>query len=356
MAEQRVRIISPAGLAGPSGGTIYNERIAEQWGVDIEWLSGGWPFPSEADLRLLRHTLTPAGAPQPEPVLLDGLIGCAAPEVLREARASGTRVVVIVHLPLPAETGLTRREITTLTASEAAALACASAVVATSQWAAADLHTRYGLEDVHVAEPGAFESALARGSTPGRFVTVAAYSPRKNHRVLIEALGNPSLRDLEWSALWVGADPTGAALGTTARAVSDAGLASRITVRGPVAGQELAVAWADADLLLLPSLAETYAMVVAEALACGVPAIVGAGTGAAETLRGAEDPVRMPGLALPPQDPSAWAQALTEWLTFPQLRRAWRDAALQRRSHRRSWQHSAAVIAQVMRTTERKDP
>ncbi len=350
VAERALRIISPADLPGPSGGTIYNERIARAWGVDIEWLAGGWPFPSEADLGLLRDALLPCGVARSEPVLLDGLIGCAAPGVLREARTASARIVVLVHLPLPAETSLTPHEIDTLAASEAASLEHAGAVIATSRWAAADLHQRYGLVSVHVAEPGTDPSPLAPGSTPPRLVTVAAYSPRKNHGLLIEAFKHSSLRDLPWSAQWVGADPTGVAQQSTARAVAAAGLTSRISVQGPVSGSDLAATWAGADVLLLPSRAETYAMVVAEALACGVPAMVGAGTGAAETLRGNPLDAGMPGLALPIDDPGVWARAIGEWLTSPTQRQAWRDAALHRRTHVKSWQHTAAVIAHVLHT------
>lgn len=346
-----MRIISPAGLPGPSGGTIYNQRLAQHWDVDVEWLQGGWPYPSNEDVHLLSHALMPSGVHPAEPVLLDGLIGCAAPEVLRQACAAGATIVLIVHLPLPAETGLTQHEVEKLAASEAAALACASAVVATSQWAADDLFARYGLAGVHVAEPGTMTSALAEGSTPPRVVTLAAYSARKNHSLLIEALGHRSLETLEWTALWAGADPTGDSVSTTADAVNKAGLASRVSVCGPVFGDDLATIWHEADLLLLPSHAETYAMVVAEALACGVPAIVGAGTGAADTLRGPGEVDRMPGLALPTDDPYAWSLALHEWLTSASLRRRWREAALRRRTHLPSWERSSATIARVMRTS-----
>lgn len=345
-----MRIISPGDLPGPSGGTIYNQRIAGQWSVEVEWLPGGWPFPSETDLHRLRAMLMPSAGTRREPVLLDGLIACAAPEVVCDARAAGVCIVVVVHLPLPAETGLTPPQIDRLARSEAAALAGASAVVATSRWAAADLHARYDLSNVHVAEPGTDQRPIALGSAPPRFITVAAYSPRKNHRLLIEAFGHPWLRDLQWSALWVGADPTGRAREATAEAVTAAGLTARISVQGPAHGSDLAQAWAGADVLLLPSRAETYAMVVTEALSCGLPALVGAGTGAAETLRGEQSPAGMPGLALPTDDPDAWARAIGEWLTTPMLRQTWSDDALDRRLRLNSWQRSAKVIAHAMQT------
>lgn len=350
MGEPRARIVSPADLPGPSGGTIYNQRIAAQWGVDIEWLPGGWPFPTAHDVRLLEAALVPSEQVRPAPILLDGAIGCAAPDAVRSACAAGARVVLLVHLPLPAETGLSSENISQLGACEAIALRQASAVVATSRWAAADLRRRYAVERVDVAEPGTDPAPLALGSTPPRFVTVAAYSPRKNHRLLIDAFADPAVRDLAWTALWVGADPTGNGKTTTEQAVGAAGLERRISVQGPAQGADLRAMWAGADVLLLPSHVETYAMVVAEALACGLPAIVGSGTGAAETLRG-PDTGRMPGLALPTDDPSAWARAIQSWLTSAPLRQAWSDAAYQRTSTLGSWSRSANVIERVMYRT-----
>ncbi len=348
MGKPRARIISPADLPGPSGGTIYNQRIAGEWRVEIEWLPGSWPFPSKEDRRLLEAALVPSGQARAEPILLDGAIGCAAPEVLRSARAAGARVVLVVHLSLPAETGLSPNEIDQLRTSEAMALQEACAVVATSRWAAADLYRRYVIERVDVAEPGTDPAPLALGSTPPRFVTVAAYSPRKNHRLLIEAFADPAVRDMAWTALWVGADPTGDAKNATEQAVAAAGLGTRIGVQGPAHGADIASLWAGADVLLLPSRAETYAMVVAEALACGLPSMVGSGTGAAETLRGEDTDGPMPGRALPTDDPSAWAEAIHTWLTSAPLRRAWSGAAQQRRSQLGSWHRSAEIIGHVM--------
>ncbi len=348
VGQPSARIISPADLPDPSGGTIYNERIAAQWGVEIEWLPGSWPFPSPEDLRLLEAALMPSGQARPEPILLDGAIGCAAPEVVYSARAAGARVVLVVHLPLPAETGLSAREIDQLRTSEAMALREASAIVATSRWAAADLYRRYDIERIDVAEPGTDPAPLALGSTPPRFVTVAAYNPRKNHRLLIETFAVLAVRDMAWTALWVGADPTGDAKNTTERAVVAAGLGTRISVQGPAHGSDMAAIWAGADVLLLPSRAETYAMVVAEALACGLPALVGSDTGAAETLRGQDTAGPMPGLALPTDDPSAWAEAIHTWLTSAPVRQAWSDSAYQRRSTLGSWHRSAEIIGRVM--------
>ncbi|MGC1207782.1 MAG: glycosyltransferase family 4 protein [Ornithinimicrobium sp.] len=347
--------MSPAGLEA-SGGTIYNQRIAAQWGAAVEYVPGGWPLPHDAHRARLLDLLL-AGSQQ-DSVLLDGLIGSAAPDEVAAARDAGVRIVILVHLPLPAETGLTSAEQEQLAAWEARALGVASAVACTSSWAARDLGRRYGLGDVAVAEPGTDPQPLACGSRPVQLITPASFTPRKNHRLLIEALASPVLADLDWHALWLGADPTGSAREELSYGVAAAGLADRVRLNAARTGTDLDAAWASSDLVLLPSLTETYAMVVTEGLARGIPAVVGAGTAAEDTLRGGASPLRhgvttpgsgMPGEALATDDPSSWAATIAGWLTSADLRDQWRWAATQRRDQLSAWSVPAGILAGLMR-------
>jgi glycosyltransferase involved in cell wall biosynthesis len=104
--------------------------------------------------------------------------------------------------------------------------------------------------------------------------------------------------------------------------------------------------WHAADLLVLPSRTETYGLVVTEALARGIPAVVSAGTGAVEALEAGEraSGTAIPGRAVPAGEPVALAAALRDWLTQPELRHAWRQAALARRDTLPGWQHTAAAV------------
>lgn len=354
--------MSPGGLPGPSGGSIYNERVAQQWGTTVEYLPGHWPFPDGVDRARLMGALFRASDDGHEPVLLDGLIGCAAPREVHQARSAGLRVVILVHLPLPAETGLTPSEQQQLTTLETASLQYASAVACTSSWSARDLGHRYGVRDVTVAEPGTDPRPCAVGSHPAQLITPASYTPRKNHRFLMEALASPGLADLSWHALWLGADPTGGARERLAADVAAAGLHDRVTLSGARSGTDLEDAWARSDLLLLPSLAETYAMVVSEALASGIPAVVGAGTAAEDTLRGSAHPARqsgeasmpnvsMPGAALATDDPLAWSATIARWLTSNTVRDRWRRCAVDRRDRLSSWGVPAGILATLMRAS-----
>ena len=76
----------------------------------------------------------------------------------------------------------------------------------------------------------------------------------------------------------------------------------RVRFSGPQADADLAGSYAAADLLVLPSRAETYGMVVAEALARGLPVVAAEVGGVPEALGHGADGTR-PGLLVPPGDP-----------------------------------------------------
>ena len=78
--------------------------------------------------------------------------------------------------------------------------------------------------------------------------------------------------------------------------IKAAGLDDRIELAGPRTGRELEASYAAADLLVLASRGETYGMVVAEALARGLPVVAPRGGGIPEALGQTPDG-RMPGPA-----------------------------------------------------------
>jgi glycosyltransferase involved in cell wall biosynthesis len=282
-------------------------------------------------------------------VLLDGLIASTAPEAL-VPHTRRLRQVVLVHMPLghrpPAgEAG----EAGAVRAREREVLAAASAVITTSEWGRRRLGELYPLppERVHVGEPGVDGAGLASGTAAGgSLLCVAALTPGKGHDVLIDGLAMSA--DLSWRCTCVGSlDPDPAFAHDVRRRARDSGLGDRVRFPGPCTGDELDRAYAGADLLVLASHAETYGMVVTEALARGLPVVATAVGGVGEALGHGENGTR-PGLLVPPGDPAALGAALRAWLEDATLRGRLRRAARERRAKLRPWAATAANVADVL--------
>jgi glycosyltransferase involved in cell wall biosynthesis len=335
----------------PSGGNTYDDKVchglaALGWSVHRHPVHGAWPRPGRDERGELAAVL--AALPDDAVVLLDGLVACAAPDVVAP-QAGRLRQVVLVHLPLGDETGLTPGEATELRAREQATLRAASAVVATSDWAGRRLIEHHGLSAarVHVAAPGVDAAPLAPGTDgASRLLCVGAVTPRKGQDLLVKALA--TITDLPWSCVCVGG--LGRAPGYVERLrrlTRSYGLGDRVRLVGPRTGDELGASYASADLLLLASHAETYGMVLTEALARGIPVLATEVGGAPEALGHAPDG-SLPGMLVPPGNPAALAGALRRWLGEPGLRRRLRRAASDRRNVLPGWDVTARSLADVL--------
>ena len=116
---------------------------------------------------------------------------------------------------------------------------------------------------------------------------------------------------------------------------------------GPRTGADLDRSYAAADLLVLASRAETYGMVVTEALARGLPVVAADVGGLTEALGHGADGIR-PGLLVPPDDPAALGAALRAWLGDAELRARLRRAARERRESLSGWSATTSVLAGVL--------
>jgi glycosyltransferase involved in cell wall biosynthesis len=347
-----VHVVVPDGIddpARPSGGNVYDRRVcrslaAAGWQVREHVAPGSWPWPDAAAEELLARLI--ATIPDEAVVMIDGLIASSVPAVL-VPEAHRLRFVVLVHMPLG--DGPPGHLVAEAEARERAVLSAAQHVVTTSSWTRERLLLRYPLSSdrVHVAEPGVDPGGLARGTgAGGELLCVAAVTPHKGHQELLSALA--TVADLPWRLVCVGTlerDPE--FVGRLRRQVEEAGIGDRICFRGPRIGDELDRAYAAADVLVLASHAETYGMVVTEALAHGLPVIATAVGGLPEALGRTTDRGR-PGLLVPPGDRNALAAALRSWLTDADLRRRLGEAARERRRTLSGWDVPTDRIAGVL--------
>ena len=337
--------------AAPSGGNRYDRRLLDHlpgtgWRPHELAIGGTWPRPGAPARRELASAL--ASIPDGGAVLLDGLVACAAADVVAP-EAARLGLTIVVHLPLSDETGLTPGEAARFDALERESLRAAAAVVATSAGTARRLIDHHGLDParVHVAPPGVDTAPLAVGTAGGtELLCVAAVTPRKGHDVLVEALA--TLTDQPWHCVCVGAlDQAPDHVDRLRRLTATYGLDDRVRFAGPVVGAGLAARYAAADLLILASHAETYGMVVTESLARGIPVLATAVGGVPEALGWAADG-SVPGMLVPAADPAALAAALRGWLGEPRTRHRLRVAARDRRAALSGWAVTARTIADVL--------
>jgi glycosyltransferase involved in cell wall biosynthesis len=324
----RLRLVVPADVDSPTGGNIYDRAVADAMQRDGDEVRMVRCAPADLSVALAQ--------PWHGATLVDGLLACQEPAALAEQRPA-----ILVHMPLAWETGLPIDRVIELERQEREALRHASIVIATSRWTAQHLARHHGRHDIAVAAPGVDKAPVSTGSSPPLLVQLAALLPHKDQLTVVAALG--TVVDLPWTARLAGSlDRHPGYTGAVQEAVHRAWMAERVEIPGVMERDD---AWEGADLALLPSRVESFGMVVTEALARGIPAIVSDG-GPAEALgMTANGP---PGVVIPSGDPDALARALRRWLTDPVHRDDLRSSALARRSTLEGWETTARHIREAL--------
>jgi glycosyltransferase involved in cell wall biosynthesis len=339
----------PGDIDTPTGGYAYDRRVLALLpgcGVLVEHLPlpGTFPFAPVPDLAMAGRAL--GQTPEDAVLLVDGLAyGALTDIVLKDLHR---RFVALVHHPLALETGLTERRRRALVESERAALARAVAVVVTSPLTARILASEYDVPGsrITVAVPGTDPAARARGGgEPPSILAVGAVSPRKAYGVLVEAMA--ALKDLPWRLRILGAtDRAPEEAGRVAAAIRAHHLDGRIVLEGARPAAVLEDAYAAADIFVMPSLFEGYGMVLAEAMARGLPIVCTTGGAAAETVPDAA------AIKVTPGDAAALAHALLQVIDDEGLRAALAEASFAAGRQLPTWEDTARVVAGVLREAQ----
>jgi glycosyltransferase involved in cell wall biosynthesis len=370
LADVRARSLEfliPGDLQSATGGYGYDRRIMGGlrelgWRVGVHSLDASFPLPTEAALAHAEQVFS--GFLDDALVMVDGLALGAMPGAAAR-HAERLRLVALVHHPLAAETGLSREDSNRLKESERASLRSVRHVVVTSEATAMAL-APYEVEAtrISVIVPGTDEAPLASGSaaavsldevaaqaglTKGaiygdrnlHLLCVASLTPRKGHDLLVDALS--ALSSLPWKLTCVGRLARG---NGTAEALQGqihrASLEERIALAGELTGDALEAAYQSADLFVLPTRYEGYGMVVAEALARGIP-VISTRTGAIPYLVGSDA-----GLLVSPGDGDAFQDALARVLRDPALLASLRTGARAARDRLPRWSQSCAMMSHAL--------
>ncbi len=346
LASRTCHFLLPGDWHTPTGGYTYDRRLAlaledAGWTVQPEVLAGAWPWPDNSDLSAASARI--AALPDGALVLADGLAFGALAQVV-QPHAQRVRWVALVHHPLHLETGLSARDSARLRVAEAQALQLVRQVVVTSRSTAADV-AALGLPSTRIAvvEPGTDPSlpppSATRRGGPVQLLCVASITPRKGHAVLLEALAG--LTQLSWALHLVGdteRDPR-----TVARLQALAApLGERVIWHGELPGAALRAHYLAADVFVLPSLYEGYGMVVAEAIAHGLPVVTTDGGALAQTL-----PPKA-GLQVPAGDVRALQTALERVLSDGDRRERLAQGARAAAAALPTWPQQAARFAAVL--------
>jgi glycosyltransferase involved in cell wall biosynthesis len=340
-------LVVPGRLDTLTGGYVYDRRIVEGlqnlgWHVEVCSLDDSFPWPTDAARTGAAAAL--ASIPSGVTVLVDGLAGGAMPAVI-EREAARLRVVALVHHPLADETGTSSADAAVLEASERRTLAASRHVVVTSRATASRVSTLFSVapERIAVVEPGVDRGPLTTGSrseTP-ELLCVATISPRKGCGTLVRALA--MVADRPWHLTIIGSlDRHPPSVQQLRDAVDAAGLNQRVSLPGEADSATISTYYQRSDLFVLATEYEGYGMVVAEALAHGLP-VVSTPVGAIPDLVGSDA-----GVLFPVGDARGLAEALARVLDDPGFRRRLGLGASRVRDRLHSWETASKKMADVL--------
>lgn len=211
-------------------------------------------------------------------------------------------------------------------------------------WIAASSFTKRTLtengvpaSDVHVVPYGVdlekFRNPPRKSGTgPLKLLLVGRMTQRKGIQYLIDALDMLDTDDIELTVCGWGLDAS-----ILARTRS-----TRIRLMPSASAAEVQEAYRDADLFVLPSVAEGFAHVLLEAMASGLPILSTTNTAAPDLIEGAEQ-----GFVIPPCNASAIAERL-EWALTHRRALVEMSAAARRRAEHFTWARFRTEIAALV--------
>ena len=312
-------LLVPGPLDQLTGGYLFARRVVDglrALGRTVTVIELAGRYPDADDVARAAAAAALAGLPAGSAAVIDGLAlpafaGCLAREAQR------LRLIGFIHHPLSLETGLSAADVRHYAALEARLWPLLSGVLCPSAHTAdAVIAGGVAANHVVVTMPGTAKPAITnkqKSNGPLRLLAVGTITPRKGHRLLVEALAD--LREFDWRLTCIGSlerDPATAA--ELRRVIAEENLGDRIALIGECPQELMSSAYLDADIFVLPSYQEGYGMVYAEALAHGLPVIATTAGAIPDTVPATAS------LLVPPGDVAALRDALRRMFTDANLR------------------------------------
>ena len=273
----KLDFILPGKLQTKTGGYIYDRRIVEGlkslgWEVSLHCLDPSFPFPTVTALAHARKIFSALHSGNL--VIIDGLALSGMPDLLKE-HMKRLRLIGLIHHPLALESGLSSKKRQILYKREKQCLKIVKRTFVTSEWTKKKI-SDLGIPSnkIRVVIPGTDKATLTNRAFNGliNMLCVATLTPRKGHSLLFEAVAK--LPKDSWHLTCIGSlkrdIPTVKKLRAQLKRLK---LIDNVTLLGEISSEELSIHYQNTDLFVLTSHLEGYGMVLAEAVARGLPII-----------------------------------------------------------------------------------
>ena len=191
--------------------------------------------------------------------------------------------------------------------------------------------------------PGQGDTATHRVAERPTILCVSNLEERKGQEYLLRAVA--LLREQEFSLMLVGSERAREAdYAAKLRDVTqNLGLTDKVCFAGRLEGKNLAAAYRQADIFVLPSLVEGYGLVLLEAMSFGLPVVTTKVGGIPEIV---SDGVE--GILIPPRDEKALANAIAELLACPTIRRELGNKGMARARQQPSWDEVCKTFREAL--------
>lgn len=270
-----INFIIPGDIYSLTGGYLYNRRLSEGLelrGHKVHLISLPEPLLINESVKnkcsiLLRKL------PEGSVVLIDSLVLGLLHELIREFRYR-LQIIGLIHLPSTFNPLIGNGE-KTLAGYELEALTDVHHLIVTGQYLK-QLLANAGLNKnkISLVEPGVnnFARKQLYADVPCELLCISNYSAIKGQIVLINALNE--LRKSKWTLRLYGNLISGKDYVDKMNVIiKQAKLQDRILIYDKLEHSEITIPFLNADLFILPSLFESYGMVLTESLAHGIPVL-----------------------------------------------------------------------------------